>query len=79
MTEYQFLLTLDSNEKRGYDYAKKAYNKNPSQETIDTLYTQSDGFDGDGYAERQFDSGISSYLQFNKLNSTYQPQWDYYE
>lgn len=49
MNEYQFLLTLDSDEKRGYEYAKKAYGKKPTQETIDTLYAQADGFDGDGY------------------------------
>lgn len=79
MNEYQFLLQLDSDEKRGYEYAKKAYEKKPSQDTIDTLYTQSDGFDGDSYSERQFDRGISQFLIFNKLNSTYQPLWDYYD
>ena len=79
MTEYEFLLSLDSDEKRGYDYAKKAYKDKPSQETIDTLYTQSDGFCGDSYSERQFDRGISSFLSFNKLISTYQPPWDYYD
>lgn len=75
--EYAFLSTLDSDEKRGYSYAKKAYSKNPTQETIDTLYTQADGFDGDSFSERQFDRGISAFLRFNQMRSEYQPPWDF--
>lgn len=77
MNESEFLITLDSDEKRGYSYAKKAYSKNPTQETIDTLYTQADGFDGDSFSERQFDRGISAFLRFNQMRSKYQPPWDF--
>lgn len=77
MNESEFLLTLYSNEKRGYSYAKEAYSKNPTQETIDTLYTQADGFDGDSFLQRQFDRGISAFLRFNELRSNYQPPWDF--
>lgn len=77
MNEYQFLLQLDSDEIRGYEYAKKAYAKNSTQETIDTLYTQADGCVGDSFSERQFDRGISAFLRFNQMRSEYQPPWDF--
>lgn len=48
---------------RGYEYAKNAFEQEPTLETLDELEIQSLGYPSDNVYERAFDQGIQDFIR----------------